>query len=74
MNIKNKVGERIEELKQEAQLSNRFLAWDSDMDTSYIISVIKGQRNISIKCIEKICIALGISIADFFNDPRFEEI
>ena len=74
MNIKNKVGERIEELKQEAQLSNRFLAWDSDMDTSYIISVIKGQRNISIKCIEKICIALGISIADFFNDQRFEEI
>ena len=72
MDIKTKVGERIEELKQKAKLSNTFLAWDSELDPSYIISVIKGKRNISMKCIEKICIALGISVADFFNDSKFE--
>ena len=73
MDIKVKVGKRIEELKQKAGLTNRFLGWDADLDPSYIISVVKGEKAISAIALEKICIALKISMKEFFNHPDFDE-
>jgi len=73
MDIKSKVAKRIDELKQKAGLTNRFLGWDADLDPSYIISVIKGERSISAIALEKICNALHISIKEFFNHPDFEK-
>lgn len=72
MDIKLKVGKRIDELKKNAGLTNRFLAWDADLDPSYIISVIKGEKSISVIALEKICNALQISIKEFYNHPDFE--
>ena len=72
MDIKLKVGKRIDELKHKSGLTNSFLAWDADLDPSYILSVIKGERSISAIALEKICNALQISIKDFFNHEYFE--
>ena len=72
MEIKSKIGARIKELREQNKLSQKDLAYSADLDRSYIASVENGQRNISIVNIEKISIALGVSLKDFFNNGRFD--
>ena len=72
MDVKSKIGIRIKELRQEKNMSQKDLAYSSDLDRSYIASVEKGQRNISIVNIEKISIALGVSLSKFFKHERFD--
>lgn len=72
--IKNKIGIRIKELREIAQMSQKDLAYISDLDRSYIASVENGQRNISIVNIEKVAVALGVTVKEFFNTTIFENI
>jgi transcriptional regulator with XRE-family HTH domain len=72
MEIKFKIGTRIKELREQNKLSQKDLAYSADLDRSYIASVENGQRNISIVNIEKVSIALGVSLKDFFNNGRFD--
>ena len=74
MNIKEKVGLRIKLLRKIKGLSQTNLSYDSDMDRSYLASVEKGYRNISIINIEKIANALGVSLEEFFHDECFQNI
>ena len=53
-------------------MSQKDLAYASDLDRSYIASVENGQRNISIVNIEKITIALGENLTTFFNSKIFK--
>lgn len=69
--IKSKIGNRIKELRDVKQMSQKDLAYASDLDRSYIASVENGQRNISIVNIEKIAIALGENLTTFFNSKIF---
>ena len=69
--IRLKIGQRIKELREKADMSQKDLAYSSDLDRSYIASVESGQRNVSIINIEKIAIALNVTVKGFFNDPRF---
>lgn len=71
MDIKHKVGARIDQLRKKAKLSKTCLGWDSDLDPSYVMEVIKGERNISLMALQKICVTFKISIYDFFNDEQF---
>ena len=65
--ILKKLGKRIKQLRKNADISQEKLAELAGLDRTYINSVENGKRNISIINIEKICIALEISLADFFN-------
>ncbi|MBA4852109.1 helix-turn-helix domain-containing protein [Emticicia sp. BO119] len=68
MNIKEKVGKRIKEYRDIANMSQKDLAYTADLDRSYIASVENGQRNISIVNLEKIATSLNISLSDLFKD------
>ena len=72
MEIKSKIGNRIKELRAVKQMSQKDLAYVSDLDRSYIASVENGQRNISIVNIEKIAAALGENLTTFFNSELFK--
>lgn len=72
MEIQSKIGNRIKELRELKNISQKNLAYDSDLDRSYIASVESGKRNISIKNIEKIAVALGVSLKEFFGNELFE--
>lgn len=74
MEIKSKIGVRIKELREVKQMSQKDLAYTSDLDRSYIASVENGKRNISIVNIEKIADALGVTLKDFFNTKDFENV
>ena len=74
MDIKSKIGNRIKELRDEKKMSQKELSYSADLDRSYIASVENGQRNISIINIEKIAIALDVTLIQFFNNSTFENI
>jgi len=67
MDIKSKVGRRIKEIREIKDMSQKDLAYTSDIDRSYIASVESGKRNISIVNLEKIAIALDVSLSEFFK-------
>jgi len=72
--VKRKIGQRIKELREAANMSQKDLAYSADLDRSYVASVENGQRNISIVNIEKIAAALGVSLKEFFNSINFENL
>ncbi len=68
MNIKEKIGNRIRQLRQEKHLSQEAFADLCELDRTYISSIEKGKRNVSIINLEKIANALNINISTLFND------
>ena len=73
MDVKLKIGQRIKELREKAEMSHKDLAYSADLDRSYIASIENGQRNVSIVNIEKIAVALGVSLKELFNDAQFNK-
>lgn len=71
MNIQEKIGSRIKELRLLKKLSQEALANIAEVDRTYMTSVENGRRNISVVTLEKILIALGISFKEFFITELF---
>ena len=51
-------------------LSQRALAQRAGLDRTYVGSVERGERNVSIDNIERLAEALGIELADLFKRIR----
>lgn len=66
MDIQVKIGNRIKELRLQKKLSQEALANIAEVDRTYMTSVERGRRNISIQSLEKILSALEISFGEFF--------
>lgn len=73
MNIKEKFGFKVKELREQKGYSIEYLANISNVDRNYISDIEKGQRNVSIEIIEKIITALDIDFGAFFNDKNFKK-
>jgi transcriptional regulator with XRE-family HTH domain len=67
MEIKEKFGNKLKELRIARGLSQEKLALLADLDRTYIPSIEKGKRNVSITVLEKLAKALDINIKDFFD-------
>lgn len=66
--IKEKLGQRIKNLRNEKGISQEKFALSIDMDRTYYASVECGKRNISINNIQKIANGLGITLEQLFKD------
>ncbi len=66
--IKQKVGARIRELRNDRGLSQEKLALAAGLDRTYIASGENGKRNISIVNLEKIIVALNSTFSMFFEN------
>jgi len=73
MDVKEKIGQRIKQLREISSMSQKDLAYSADLDRSYIASVENGNRNISIVNIEKIAIALNVNLKVFFDNDKFDD-
>ena len=62
------IGNRIRQLRIEADLSQEKLAFESELDRTYIGSVERGERNISVINLRKIAKALKYKTADLLNN------
>jgi len=67
MDIKHKFAQRMRLLRNKAGISQEELAFRSKLDRTYINSVENGKRNISIINIEKIAVALDLSLKELFE-------
>jgi len=66
-NIKQKLGDRIRKLRLEKRLSQENLAFESNMHRTYLSSIERGERNPSLKNIEAIANALGVTLSELFK-------
>jgi len=71
VNIKEKIGKRLRNLRTAKGLSQEKFAFDCGLDRTYIASIEQGRRNVSIANIEKIAKAFNLSVNDFFNSDLF---
>ena len=65
--IKEQFGSRLKNLRQEKGMTQEALALLCDLDRTYIGSVERGERNISLINIYKIAGALGIDAKELFD-------
>jgi transcriptional regulator with XRE-family HTH domain len=65
--IKIKFGQKVRRIRTLIGLSQEQLALESGLDRTYIGSVERGQRNISIVNIEKVAKALKVSTKDIMD-------
>ena len=62
-----KVGTRIKELRTKAGLSQEKLSFACELDRTYIGSVERGERNISVINLNKIANALNVPLSGLLN-------
>lgn len=62
-----RIGNHIRELRTEADLSQEKLAFECELDRTYIGSVERGERNISVINLRKIAKALKINFPVLLN-------
>ena len=67
MSIQKKFGYCIRIFRQNLGLSQEKFSLKIGMDRTYYASVENGKRNLSIMSLEKITMALGCSMAEFFE-------
>jgi DNA-binding XRE family transcriptional regulator len=72
MDIKVKVGLRIKEIRIQKNLTQEAVAWEGEVDRTYMNHVENGRRNISIESLEKITKGLGVSFKNFFEGEYFD--
>ena len=74
MDLNEKIGKRIKALREERKLNQEELAWQSNLDRTYMNHVENGKRNITLISLEKIVVdGLKLTLADFFNHELFKE-
>lgn len=66
--ITEKVGARIKQIRLSQGISQEKLALRADVDRTYLAGVEQGKRNLSIKSLEKIIIALDTTFHEFFEE------
>lgn len=67
MDIRKKFGKQIKKLRIEKGMSQEALAFEAELDRTYIPSIEKGERNVSLVVIEKLGKALNVSPKVFFD-------
>ena len=65
--ILDNFGKRVRNLREAAGYSQEDFAVESGLDRSYFGAVERGQRNLSLRNVEKIAEALGITIAELME-------
>ena len=66
--IQVKFGSRIRKLRQSKGFSQESFAHLCDLDRTYISGIERGVRNVSLRNIEVIAKALGLSISELFKN------
>ena len=62
--IRKLLGLRIKEIRQKKKMSQEELSFESELHRTYISDIERGNRNVSIKNIEKIAKALKVTLKD----------
>ncbi len=61
------LGMRIRFLRKEKKLSQEDLALEANINKNYLSDLENGRRNPSFEILEKLAVALGISLSELFK-------
>ena len=61
------LGKRLKQCRHAADKSQETLAFDAQVDRTYISAIERGAANPSIETLANICYALGITLAELFE-------
>jgi transcriptional regulator with XRE-family HTH domain len=67
MDVRKQFGKRVKQLRQENELSQEALAHLAELDRTYIPSIEKGERNVSLEVIQKLSKAFKIKISELLK-------
>ena len=65
--IKEQVGKRIKDLRIKLGLSQEEFAFKCELDRTYITSLERGKRNISLENLDRIAKAFNMTLSQFFD-------
>lgn len=65
--FQKKVGDRIKQLMKEKKITFEVFYNDTSIHPNRILT---GESNMTISTLEKVCVYLNISLADFFKDLK----
>ena len=66
--IRKQFGAKIKELRiSKTNLSQEEFAFKCEMDRTYITSLERGKRNVSLENLDKIAKAFNMSLSEFFD-------
>lgn len=71
MDLKEKIGKRITELRKQKKLSQQKFANEADIERTFLTHIEKGRKNISVGTLQRILEGLEIPIRDFFDSEIF---
>ncbi|MFG1301944.1 helix-turn-helix transcriptional regulator [Xanthobacter sp. V3C-3] len=70
MDVRARVGQNVQKLRRDRDLSQEELAHRANVHQTYLSGVESGKRNPSVMVLERIAIALEVDISDFFRQPK----
>lgn len=73
MDVKEKIGQRITQLRKAKKLSQQKFSYEADIERTFLTHIEKGRKNISVGTLERILTALEISFKDFFDSKEFSK-
>ncbi len=71
MELQEKIGVRITQLRKEKNLSQQRFANEADIERTFLTHIEKGRKNISLATLQRILQGLEITIKDFFDSEIF---
>ena len=67
------VGQRLRELRVERALSQEHLALSAEITPAYLGLIERGKKNPTVQIIERLCMAMDISLSAFFSYKNSDE-
>ena len=66
--VQVRFGTRLRSIRQERGISQEKLAERADLHRTYVSSIERGERNVSLVNIERLAAALGVTMAELMPD------
>ena len=68
MELLEKISTEIKRLRKQKELSQESLAFKIDIDRKYASIIEKGNTNLIVNYLKKVCDGLDIKLSDFFKN------
>lgn len=72
MDIQKRLGRNVRRLRLREGWSQEDYAERADIHRTYLSDIERGERNPTIKVVEKLAVALGVSASDLLTDAPLE--
>ena len=70
MNVNKQLGMRIRYLREQRKMTLEDLSFESNVNKNYLSDLERGNRNPTVKILERIALALDISLETLFKGIR----